>query len=579
METTVIAPHAGPWRGATPLVELRAADRRGESRSAPGQVARGGGGRVSAVARVEAALDAHRRGRPAGDLDLAARAAEALLAEARRGRRRASRRASGCRWPGWSPRSRTTSTWPGCPPPRARASYAYQPRADATARRPAARGRGDRARQDEPRPVRHRPGRHAQPVRRGPQRLGPGADLGRLSLRVGGRGGARPRRLRARHRHGRLGPGARGAERHRRGQAHLGPDPDAPASCPPAARSTASPCSPATSALAARVAELRGPRRHDPLARRHRARSAALPAGAAPRLADPDRRSTLTGLADGWAEAFAAAVARLAATGAEIVEVDIAPLLEAAALLYGGAFVAERYGRRRRPHRERTPSWSAPTSTRPSPRSSSAAAQHGAADYFRDRERLDRLARAPAAALDGSDALLTPTTTWHPTLAEVAADPVGANAGWAATRTSRTCSTGPRSPCRPGGWRAAVRGHAHRPGRSPTARWPSSPRRIQDPPLDLLVVGAHLAGQPLNHQLVAAGGTLVGPVATAPATGCTRSTPCRRSPASSGSRRRRGEVRRSRARCGGCRPPGSAASSPRSPAPMAIGPVSLADGS
>ena len=37
------------------------------------------------------------------------------------------------------------------------------------------------------------------------------------------------------------------------------------------------------------------------------------------------------------------AVARLRLTGAEIVPIDIAPLLEAAALLYGGAFVAERY--------------------------------------------------------------------------------------------------------------------------------------------------------------------------------------------------------------------------------------------
>jgi allophanate hydrolase len=42
-------------------------------------------------------------------------------------------------------------------------------------------------------------------------------------------------------------------------------------------------------------------------------------------------------------------------------------------------------------------------------------------------------------------------------------------------------------------------------------------RRIQDPPLELLVVGAHLTGQSLNHQLVAAGGTLVAGVETAPA--------------------------------------------------------------
>jgi allophanate hydrolase len=34
---------------------------------------------------------------------------------------------------------------------------------------------------------------------------------------------------------------------------------------------------------------------------------------------------------------------------------------------------------------------------------------------------------------------------------------------------------------------------------------------------DLLVVGAHLAGQPLNHELLAAGGVLVAAVATTPA--------------------------------------------------------------
>ena len=39
--------------------------------------------------------------------------------------------------------------------------------------------------------------------------------------------------------------------------------------------------------------------------------------------------------------------------------------------------------------------------------------------------------------------------------------------------------------------------------------------RFADPGLDLFVVGAHLTGQPLNAQLVQAGGTLVGPARTA----------------------------------------------------------------
>ncbi len=49
-----------------------------------------------------------------------------------------------------------------------------------------------------------------------------------------------------------------------------------------------------------------------------------------------------------------------------------------------------------------------------------------------------------------------------------------------------------------------------------TAGSPRSPRRYGQPDTDLLVVGAHLSGQPLNHELLAAGGTLLGPARTAP---------------------------------------------------------------
>ncbi|MGH3252186.1 MAG: allophanate hydrolase [Trebonia sp.] len=137
--------------------------------------------------------------------------------------------------------------------------------------------------------------------------------------------------------------------------------------------------------------------------------------------------SQLTGLADGWTEAFQAAVARFRGVGAEIVPTDIAPLLEAATLLYGGSFVAERYtavGDHVREHAELIGSDLDPVVAT----IILDAAKHTAADYFADRERLDRLAARAADALDGCDALLTPTTTLHPTIAEVRADPVGVNA-------------------------------------------------------------------------------------------------------------------------------------------------------
>ena len=111
--------------------------------------------------------------------------------------------------------------------------------------------------------------------------------------------------------------------------------------------------------------------------------------------------SQLAGLADGWAEAFEAAVARLRAAGAEIVAVDIAPLLEAAALLYGGSFVAERYaavGDHIREHAELIGGDLDPVVAT----IILDAAKHTAADYFADRERLDRLAARAADALAGS---------------------------------------------------------------------------------------------------------------------------------------------------------------------------------
>src|ERR1700761_5430777 len=119
--------------------------------------------------------------------------------------------------------------------------------------------------------------------------------------------------------------------------------------------------------------------------------------------------SQLDGLADGWAEAFHAAVARLRAAGAEVAGVDIAPLLEAASLLYGGSFVAERYaavGDHVREHAGLIGGDLDPVVAT----IILDAAKHSAADYFADRERADRLAACAVSALGGCDAPLTPPT-------------------------------------------------------------------------------------------------------------------------------------------------------------------------
>ena len=202
--------------------------------------------------------------------------------------------------------------------------------------------------------------------------------------------------------------------------------------------------------------------------------------------------------------------------GAEVVPVDIAPLLEAASLLYGGSFVAERYtavGGHVREHAGLIGGDLDPVVAT----IILDAAKHGAADYFADRERLDRLAAGAAGALGGCDALLTPTTTGHPTIAEVRDDPVGVNARLG-TYTNFANLLDLAALAVPAGTVAGLPFGVMLTGPAGSdARLAEIAARCDQADVDLLVVGAHLSGQPLNHELLAAGGTLLGPAATAPA--------------------------------------------------------------
>ncbi|WP_210481496.1 allophanate hydrolase [Naasia sp. SYSU D00948] len=162
-----------------------------------------------------------------------------------------------------------------------------------------------------------------------------------------------------------------------------------------------------------------GPDPRDP-----RARSASDSPGAASpevRLGVP-HPGALGDLAPGWAERYAETVERFAGTGAELVEVDIEPLLEAARMLYSGAFVAERYtavGRFIEQHPGEVDPVVGAIITR--------AADVPAWRLFEDFERLEEYGIAAAAIFERVDALLLPTTVEHPTLAEVAAEPIAVN--------------------------------------------------------------------------------------------------------------------------------------------------------
>ncbi|MFL2000310.1 allophanate hydrolase [Microbacterium sp. A1-JK] len=264
--------------------------------------------------------------------------------------------------------------------------------------------------------------------------------------------------------------------------------------------------------LAREAAELMaGPDGVDP---RARVDVPAPPLDARPVVAIPTAEH-LEGLAEGWVEAFRGVVGRLAASGVDIVEVDIAPLLEAASLLYGGAFVAERtaaVGAFIEANRELIGTDIDPTVAG----IVLAGAEARAADYFRDLERLDRLGLEGLGRLAGTVALLTPTTTWHPTLDEVAADPVGANSRMGrftnfANLLDRSALAVPAGVVdgKPFGVMLTGAPFADR-------TLAQLAERVSAPPVDVLVVGAHLRGQPLNHQLVAAGGSFVASVSTAP---------------------------------------------------------------
>jgi allophanate hydrolase len=224
-------------------------------------------------------------------------------------------------------------------------------------------------------------------------------------------------------------------------------------------------------------------------------------------------REQLGELDPGWAEAYDEAAARLRAAGADVRTLDLTPFAEAAELLYEGAFVAERYaavGEFIDKHK------GAPDLDPTVARIITAARDLPAYRLFADQQRLAALRTRAAAELADSDALLLPTAPGHPTLAEVAADPFGTN-----TRLGRfTNSANLLDLC-------GVAVPAGTVGGGPFGVMLLGPAQCDDriaeiaallePPLRVAVVGAHLSGQPLNHQLLALGARLAQETATAPA--------------------------------------------------------------
>jgi allophanate hydrolase len=119
---------------------------------------------------------------------------------------------------------------------------------------------------------------------------------------------------------------------------------------------------------------------------------------------------------------FAAAAERAAALGANLVEIDFAPFLETARLLYEGPWVAERYTAIRDFIEAK------PDALHPVIRTIiGGGAEPSAADAFAAYYRLRELQRKIEPVWSDIDVLLTPTAPTIYTIAEVDADPITLN--------------------------------------------------------------------------------------------------------------------------------------------------------
>ncbi|WP_405932832.1 allophanate hydrolase [Streptomyces sp. NBC_00827] len=217
----------------------------------------------------------------------------------------------------------------------------------------------------------------------------------------------------------------------------------------------------------------------------------------------------------GWAAAYEAAVAQLTASGAELRTLDLTPFTEAAAMLYEGAFVAERYAavgsfvdKLINEGGEGLDPTVAGIITR--------ARDIPAHQLYADQDRLTDLRTRALAELGNADALLLPTAPGHPTLAEVAADPLGANARLGRF-TNSTNLFDLAAVAVPAGMVDGLPFGVMLIGPAFTDERLARIASLLQPQLRIAVLGAHLSGQPLNPQLLSLGAELERTTTTAPA--------------------------------------------------------------
>jgi allophanate hydrolase len=243
------------------------------------------------------------------------------------------------------------------------------------------------------------------------------------------------------------------------------------------------------------------------------------------------------------ARLFAEAAERLRALGGAQVEIDFAPFAETAALLYSGPWVAERLAAIT-PFVDEHPDALHPVTAA----IIGGARKLSAVDAFRGLYRLEELRRAASSVWESMDVLLLPTTPTIYTHAQVAAEPLLLNtrlgtytnfvnlldlcgvavpAGFRgdglplgitllgpAFADSAVLDLGGRLHARLGGCLGGTATDLATllAGNAPLVKAGAEPVGW----VRLAVVGAHLSGQPLNHQLTTRGAVLEATTRTAP---------------------------------------------------------------
>jgi allophanate hydrolase len=234
---------------------------------------------------------------------------------------------------------------------------------------------------------------------------------------------------------------------------------------------------------------------------------------------------------------FDRACVLLRAMGATLVPVDLDAFFEAGDLLYSGAFIAERLAGLESFVQEHA------DALLPVIRTILARGEHPrGTDAFRALHRLASLRRSIEPLWRRIIALVVPGAPEHPTIEKVLADPVDTNMrlGRYTTFGNLLDLAGVATPCgfRPDGLPAGVtflgpwgrdatllaiaESFQVRTGTTlgalglPVPSVEAAPRDLAGGHLALAVVGAHLSGQPLNHQLTERGAVLLCTTRTSP---------------------------------------------------------------